>query len=407
MHFSSLSPSNISHLDIPVTTNPQFTFTMSQPSDPVSPFTSHLSVPVSFPSRTPLVHHLRKLKADLEKVAASPGNVYERKVALLVRWDNDTTGETKDIGTMTDTMKTFGIQCTNFLLQAKDEGQGSTLRHKISTMIAECRASKVHSLFVFYYVGHGAIAGDGSLYFVQGDNGISWTKIRGELVYDVYEEKDRASMRRVDVLCVLDCCYSGAATRAGATAGNVAQVLAACGPRETTQARDPSTSFTMRLFSAAHHFRQAGQATVSTAALFQRMQEERTPTTPHAVLETLLRHVNEKRVLVKLTLHGRSPMPGHSDVFENFKQAIQNLPPNMKVEISDAYETDQSIFIILGMSWEAWALWTMVAHLDFVGVTFGLSLMRRRPVESSGPISDENHRPSAPSEPSHGKGKAE
>lgn len=38
------------------------------------------------------------------------------------------------------------------------------------------------------------------------------------------------------------------------------------------------------------------------------------------------------------------------------KSAIRNLPANIQVEVKDAYETDQPVFLILGMSWEAWAL---------------------------------------------------
>ena len=123
--------------------------------------------------------------------------------------------------------------------------------------------------------------------------------------------------------------------------------------------------------------------------------------TPSSHIPRPSSHVNEKHVLVKLTLHGHSQIPSHSDVLESFKSTIQDLPPTMKVEISDAYETDQSIFLIIGMSWEAWALWTMVVHVDFVGVTLGPSLMPRRLVQVPGPVSDENRHPD------HGKGKVE
>jgi hypothetical protein len=80
---------------------------MSEPSDPVSPTASHHSAHVSFPSRAPQVHHLPVLKADLKKVAASHGNVHARKVAILVRWENDTTGAEEDISTMGKVMETF------------------------------------------------------------------------------------------------------------------------------------------------------------------------------------------------------------------------------------------------------------------------------------------------------------
>ncbi|CAG8885798.1 unnamed protein product [Penicillium egyptiacum] len=392
---------------------------MSEPSDPVSPATSHHSAPVplpstpvSFPSRAPRVHHLPVLKADLKKVAASRGNVHARKVAILIRWENDTTGAEEDIITIGKVMETFDLQYTDHILKAKDPTPGWNLSAKIRKMILDCYHSKLHSVFVFYYVGHGAIV-DGNLYFIQDGKRVSWSDIRA----DFFSEDD--AVRHVDILGVIDCCYSGAATRAQAS--RAIQVMAACGPNEGTSPRGQKASLTMRLFGAVQRFK--GQSSVFTAALFQEIQRQKPRTAPSAVFETLSgtqpirlvfndhapssriprpsSHVNEKHVLVKLTLHGHSQIPGHSEVLESFKNAIQDLPPSMKVEISDAYETDQSIFLIIGMSWEAWSLWTMVAHLDFVGVTLGPSLMSRRLVEVPVPVSDENRHPS------HGKGKVE
>lgn len=81
------------------------------------------------------------------------------------------------------------------------------------------------------------------------------------------------------------------------------------------------------------------------------------------------RKVRENNVLVKLTLQG------HRHDYDIFKKAIEDLPDIMKVEVTDAYETTQSIFILLNMSWESWAMWTMVADLEFVGITPGPSLL--------------------------------
>jgi hypothetical protein len=347
-------------------------------------------------------------------VAASRGNVHARKVAILIRWENDNTGAQDDVVTMGKAMETFDIQYTEHILKAKDAFPGWNLQAEIRKMILDLCDSKLHSLFVFYYAGHGTIV-DGNLFFAQGGKRASWSDIRG----DFFSEQD--ALRNVDVLVVLDCCYSGAATRTRAQPSRVIQVMASCGPNEGTNPRGQKVSFTMRLFRAVQHFK--GQLSVSTAVLFQEIQRQKPRTAPNAVFETLSgtqpirlvfkdhtsssriprlsSHVNEKHVLVKLTLHGHSQVPGHSDVLESFKSAIKDLPPNMKVEISDAYETDQSIFLIIGMSWEAWCLWSMVTHLDFIGVTLGPSLMSRRLVEVPVPVSDENRHPS------HGKGKVE
>ncbi|KAI3109634.1 hypothetical protein CBS147333_5281 [Penicillium roqueforti] len=393
---------------------------MAEPSDPVSPTTSHHSAPVSFsstttsfPSRTPLVHHLPALKADLKKVSAARGNVHDLKVAILVRWEDDNTGADKDITTMGKVMETFGIQYTEYIVKSSDTIPSWNLQGKIREVMYDCHRSKRHSLFVFYYVGHGMIS-DGRLSFVSGKRSMPWSRIRANF----WDEPD--AMKYVDVLGVLDCCYSGAATRPQQT--RTIQMLAACGANEGTNPRAQTVSFTMRLFRAVQHFK--GQSSVTTAALFQEIQRQKPPHAPNAVMETisgtqpirlvfknytipsriphLSSHANEKHVLVKLTLHGHSHISGHSDVLQGFQKAIQDLPPNMKVEISDAYETDESIFLVMGMSWEAWALWTMVTHLDFIGVTLGPSLMPRR-LEVPVRAVQENLRPP----PGKGKGKAE
>lgn len=394
---------------------------MSEPSDPVSPATSHRSAPVSFPStppsfpkRVPLVHQLPVLKAELKKVAAARGNVYAQKVAILVRWEDDNTGAEEDLMTMSKVMETFDIQWTKHVLETTDPIPGWTLGDKIRKMLLDCCHSKLHSLFVFYYAGHGIIE-DNNLSFASFQKRVSWSNIRTQIA----SNENADALRRVDVLGVLDCCYSGAATRAQTS--RTFQVMAACGPDEVTNPRGQKFSFTMRFFRAVQQFKH--QSSVTTAALFQEIQRQKPRTAPNAVMVTLSGiqpitlvfkdhgtpsriphlspHVNEKHVLVKLTLHGHSQVPGHKAVLESFKTAIQDLPTNMKVEISDAYETDQSIFLVMRMSWEAWSLWTMVSHLDFIGVTLGPSLMSPRLIEVPVPVVGEN-RPPLPC-----KGKAE
>lgn len=189
---------------------------MSEPSDPVSPTTSHHSAPISvttppssFPSKAPLVHHLPALKAELNQVATARGNVYAKKMGIIIRWDGDNTGAEEDAITMSRVMDTFNIQCTHHILKTSDPIPGWTLTDKIRKMILDCCNSKLNSLFVVYYAGHGTIV-DGNLYFAMGEKLVSWSKIRADL--NSYEDTD--AMRRIDVLGVLDCCYSGAATRA-------------------------------------------------------------------------------------------------------------------------------------------------------------------------------------------------
>ncbi|KAJ5129819.1 uncharacterized protein N7515_005858 [Penicillium bovifimosum] len=118
------------------------------------------------------------------------------------------------------------------------------------------------------------------------------------------------------------------------------------------------------------------------------------PRIPRPISRTQAKHV-----LVRLTLHG------HSHEFEEFKKAIEDLPDKMKVEVTDAYETDKSIFILLNMTWETWAMWTMAVDLEVVGITRGPSFVRQAPPPPPlkelpvGAFGTENRRPDGRAQP--------
>lgn len=77
-------------------------------------------------------------------------------------------------------------------------------------------------------------------------------------------------------------------------------------------------------------------------------------------------------MLVKLILKG----DGYHSL-PLFREAIRGLPDALSVEISDAYETDQSFLVLLKMTWECLCCWSMVIDLETVGVISGPSLVHR------------------------------
>ncbi|KAJ5362224.1 hypothetical protein N7541_003068 [Penicillium brevicompactum] len=164
--------------------------------------------------------------------------------------------------------------------------------------------------------------------------------------------------------------------------------MAAVAAHEITPKHSTQPSFTKRLLQAAQKFED--HASFTTAEWYQQVQLEKPTDVPYATFETYngtgtislmfsdaspyrisrgLPGWFEKQVLVKLTLEGQR------DIVEGFSKAIRRLPPNMQVEIQDAFETDAFVFFILRMSWEGWVLWTSVVHLDFLGVTLSPPLL--------------------------------
>ncbi|KXG46468.1 uncharacterized protein PGRI_053240 [Penicillium griseofulvum] len=351
------------------------------------------SIPTSFPAKPISTIKLPGLQAALQKVASARGRFHVQKIAILVRWENDDTGAENDLVTMESILKPVGVQCNRFVISNSDTKPAWSLKEKTNKLLSQCVRSSLPSLFVFYYAGHSGLY-DGALYFTSRQKKIIWRSVSGNL----------ECAQSVDSLVILDCCYAAAETRLPDWTTNI-HIMAACGAHEIASDRSNRASFTQRLFRAMQNFK--GQEKFTTAEWYQQVQLEKPKNCPHAMFEMLsgtgtvslvfsdaspsrlprpISGVSQKHVLVKLTLEGqREPR----DIVAGFSKAIESLPPNMKVEIRDAFETDASVLFILHMSWEGWVLWTSVTHLDFVGVTLGPTLIARAAIPPI-PTSQEN-----------------
>ncbi|KAJ5168319.1 uncharacterized protein N7482_003913 [Penicillium canariense] len=354
-----------------------------------SPTSPSLLAPILLPLGP--VRKLPALKAELEKVAIARGNVYIQKVALLVYWENENTGAKDNTQTMITILEQFGIKCTVYILT--DASPGWSLSQKVRDMLIQCHDATLNTMFVFYYAGNSTMH-DGKLFFSSGGKRVKWCFVSDSL-FDEYEEV----VQRVDTLAILDCCFAGEATRQRIS--KTTQILAACDSNNTARARK-TISFTQRMYHAVQTLK--GQPSITTADWYEEIERLKPRNAPRSVLRTLggtmpinlvfqdtassatfsssriparvSPHLSAKDLLVRLTLHGEG-----REVTEAFKSLIKDLPTSMKAEIMDAYETDQSVFFILGMTWKAWALWTMVVDLDHIGVTLGPSLIHKGPAE--------------------------
>ncbi|CAI7643425.1 unnamed protein product [Penicillium glandicola] len=360
----------------------------SPAKQPAAANPSPSTIPISFPTKPISTRKLPDLEASLKKVASARSKFHVRKVGMLIQWENDDTGADNDMVTMESILKPLGVQCDRIVILNSDKTPAWSLQEKLNKILGQCIRSSLPSLFVFYYSGHGGLH-DGALCFMSRHKRILWRSIRGTL----------ESAQSVDSLVILDCCHAAAAARQPNSTTNI-HIIAACGVQEIASERSNRTSFTQRLFRAVQKFK--NQESFTTAEWYQQVQLEKPKNSPHAVFETLsgtgtislvssrlprpVSGLSQKHVLVKLTLEGQR------DAVDSFSKAVSSLPPNMKVEICNAFETDASVFFILQMSWEGWVLWTNVVHLDFVGVTLGPDLLPRKvipPVSASG----ENHPP--------------
>ncbi|KOS36954.1 hypothetical protein ACN38_g12275 [Penicillium nordicum] len=333
-------------------------------------------IPISFPTKPISSRKLPDLEAALKKVASARSKFYVRKIGMLIRWENDETGAENDMVTMESILKPLGVECNRFVIPDSDKTPAWNLNEKLSKVLGQCVRSSLPSLFLLYYAGDAGLY-DNYLYFTSPHKRIQWDLLRVIL----------QCAETVDSLVILDCCHAAAAARSPSSTTNI-HIIAACGVHEIASERSNCASFTQRLFQAMKKFKNQGNFT--TAEWYQQVQLEKPKNVPYAVFETLsgtgtiglvfsdtspsclprpVSGVKQKQVMVKLTLEGQR------DTVGSFSKAVRSLPPNMKVEICSAFETDASVFFILQMTWEGWVLWTKVIHLDFVGVTHSPDLL--------------------------------
>ncbi|KAJ5130534.1 uncharacterized protein N7515_006573 [Penicillium bovifimosum] len=124
------------------------------------------------------------------------------------------------------------------------------LRERVEYTISECQATNQHYVIVFYYAGHGAIIDDvlNSVSGKPGTASVPWPAIKQELFHD-------PDLKKMDVVAVLDCCYSGAATRGSSSSQRTAQIIAACAAHEWANPRRHKIPFIQRIFRAVQKFK--------------------------------------------------------------------------------------------------------------------------------------------------------
>lgn len=330
------------------------------------------------------------LRKQLEKVANSRPSSYVKKIAILVHWQADDSRSMDDIKTMEAIMNVFGIESKVYTIPQNETLGGWNLVLELQKLLKELHDTGQSCLMVFSYTGHGLRKND-ELEFSPSAGGSNQAPIPWSQIYPFLSDN---ALSKIDVLTILDCCYSGSAARGFSE--KAFHIIAACGPNESTNARGYAISFTQRIFRAVHQLSSATHTT--TTELFNEIQRSKPKFAPNAVFRTLSgtrpikllfsnparlpspsstpRLTGNKNVLVKLTLKG----DGYH-ALPLFREAILGLPDALSVEVSDAYETDQSFFVLLRMTWESLCCWSMVVDLEMVGVISGPSLVHRELVE--------------------------
>lgn len=310
---------------------------------------------------------------------------------MIVYWEDDDTNA-KDDGTIMEKLlkDVFGFaSCSTFVLKTKDPILGWSLADEFRKLVAQHHNTSQHSLFVFYYAGHGALY-DNEFHLANKKKRIAWSLIQSFVL------EDNPITHNMDVLVVLDSCFSGKAKRADTTKNT--QILAAS-DKITQQRHTGQISWTQHMHKAVHAIRSHSPKTMTSSSILEALRQEcdrekfdpvlitdggklpitftfrpsSRPSTSQSLSRVPIRAKNSSRhsVMAKITLHGEA------NEFASFSQMIKDLPPNMAADIVDAYKTDRSFFCLLRMEFESFALWDMVTEMEMIDHTIGDSLVKR------------------------------
>ncbi|KAJ9296428.1 hypothetical protein DTO271G3_5126 [Paecilomyces variotii] len=174
----------------------------------MSQSSSHSQPPPPPQSQTQLTE--TQFRDSLEKAVDQHGKVYSRSFALHVRWEDDNTEAQRDCDNFRDFLAVFSFPAPVILtLEKKDQAPGWTLQEKATKMFQAALNYSPQSRCIcfIHYTGHGTVGPHNNLFFTSasGNN----KTINANLLIEQFVAEGMFSYDAlVDVVIVLDCCYS-------------------------------------------------------------------------------------------------------------------------------------------------------------------------------------------------------
>ncbi|KAJ5714860.1 uncharacterized protein N7483_012041 [Penicillium malachiteum] len=294
---------------------------------------------------------LPSLMQELQALADCRGQPYAHQSALLVRWETDRSNARADVAAMTDLLDTnFGIQSNVHVIPRRGQSFTWDLVAKILELRKTDHDLQEPTLFIFYYAGDAGVPmGDASLQPSLENEGSENFALENEGNYIPWSAINDALCSKgnkdSDVLVILDSPFGDRHNDLHGTT----ELLAAC--RGAHYRRMTPISFTLRIRHAVHSLK-GDRKSMTMNDLFAALEDQHLrvrpfSTAPSGKSPILLTFKQEtspstpvrvppipQNVIVKLTI------PDTTDGLSSFRQAIQELPENMKVDVLAAYQAD-------------------------------------------------------------------
>ncbi|KAB8270651.1 hypothetical protein BDV30DRAFT_241263 [Aspergillus minisclerotigenes] len=326
------------------------------------------------------------LRQCLETAMATRVRQYQKVIPFAIRWQGDNIEAERDTNNFNMILRSLGFpSAVEYIISTSDKVPGWALMHKFMDIVGEGLMCDGRALVMVHYAGHGMESPSGELLLCgPGDKNI-------QASFALFSNvDDKAQIDSVDVIFILDCCWSHLATRSADNRERVTEVVAATSFQDPT-ANIPGSrvSLTARLSAAIAKAVGQKHEHIEFAELVRDLRAEDTPTKPtHGLL------AGTRSIRLKLPgSHAPFALPGpatlkayfsirvHPSVGQNGLNAvadwINRLPPHVVFEIDRVFETQSQCWVV----YADWALYSKLAGLPGIALiceTKGVDIWNNR-----------------------------
>src|SRR5947207_9180916 len=179
---------------------------------------------------------LSDIQNALRTAVSRRSRVYSKSFALAIRFEKDDTRAERDCKHFQHILHAFGLSpAEEYVIEGSDNMPGWRLITKFRSFLDAAIQSPGRSIVLVHYAGHGKIDRNGDLVFQANFKSHQRSFRFRNTFLDIVSENSPFSESNpsVDVVFILDSCYSGRATRAATNVSRVVEVLAAVKAEET------------------------------------------------------------------------------------------------------------------------------------------------------------------------------
>lgn len=364
------------------------------------------------------------VRGVLENAISQRGRSYQEMFVVSVRFEADETSADKDQQTFFNLVKCINIPLASnhpqsLVIRTDDVHPGWTVGFFLERLLDVISACEGRSLLLLHYAGHGGLNAKGDLTF--------YARVPGVRSFDYIRVIDRTlvtpslsvekKLERIDIVIILDSCFSGNAIRATPLAERTVELIAAVSADQRAFG-NPSNSarFLNRTFTASL----AGEVAI------RRGREEKSLVLSD-VIANLRSHSNAERLPVFQTVAGskairiplkprirNEPIPsqpprgalGSSESSESYDPSrsmnatpnlrviftlhidrtpddndlqslvgwVKDLDPFLGLELTGVH-LSRSTLLTFSALWRVWANLKGLPSFNFVGEVFGENLL--------------------------------